>query len=329
MTRFWLGLMLLASLAAPQGLPPQRDHQATLTILDGVGADRTLRLSGEVRVRVEVVGTAPLTVQMDDPLGDANWAVRAGKPTQTVTGADGKQATWRRELVFEPLQPGEHVLAVPALRYKEDDGDWVDVAWKQRPALRVLTQVGKPDVDESRDITDIEPLPPVEPAAAPWPWLAAAGAAVLLAAAAWLVLRRRRAPAPPPDRVALCELERLARQQPATAAEAERHHRELAEVLRQYLEQRFRLPAQRRTSAELAAELRQADVLTQEQQTLLVDVLARCDLAKFAALAEPAACAALVSQARALVEQTAVERPAVVSAGSAPAGRASTPPSWR
>jgi hypothetical protein len=131
----------------------------------------------------------------------------------------------------------------------------------------------------------------------------------------WLLRRRRRVVPLPPDQVALRELDRLARQEPATAAEAERHQRELAQVVRAYLEQRFQLPAQRRTSAELAAEVQKAAVLTAEQQGLLTDVLAGCDLAKFARAAPgAAACRAAVTQARALVEQTAARPPGAATA---------------
>src|SRR5262245_44160050 len=257
---FCLALVGPGGAARAQGLPPQRVKEATFTVVSGVTAERTLRLSGEVRVRVEVVASSPLKVAPEPSKGDANWKIEAGKPTQAVTDAANQVETWRQELVFYPLRPGEHKLPVPGLSYRAGDNKRHVIDWDDPPVLptlRVLTQIGTADVKDAHDITNIEVVEP-EWSAPPWPVFAAAGGGLLLLAAVWWLSRRRRRVVPPsPDRVALGELERLARQEPATAAEVERHQRELAQVVRAYLEQRFQLPAQRRTSAELAAELRQ------------------------------------------------------------------------
>lgn len=312
---------LTSNAARAQGLPPLRKDKATLTILGGVSADRTLRLSDEVRVRVEVVGRSPLVVRAEDGGGDAHWAIEGVKPTQTVTDPVKGEETWRREFVCVPLQPGEHPLPVPGLSYTEgDDEQRHHIDWQQAPpVLRVLTQIGDPDVKAARDITDIEEPPPLPPAASPWPLVLAVVGTLVLLGMGWWALRRRPVVPLPPDRVALRELDRLARQEPTTPADVERHHRELAQVLRTYLEQRYQLPAQRRTSAELTAELARAAVLTPEQQAVLGGILANCDLAKFAGLsAMPAECQAIVTRARTLVEQTAHAASAATAAPTPP-----------
>src|SRR5437763_5395288 len=164
MPRRWLCLIGLACVlsgaaARAQGPPPLRKEKATLTLVSGVTAERTLRLSGEVRVRIEVTGTAPLRVEGEKSAGDANWKVEADETTPGLTDPEKNLATWRRELVFVPLQPGEHALPVPGLSYYEgDDPRRYDVDWKESPGwpvLRVLTQSGKADVQAAHDITDM------------------------------------------------------------------------------------------------------------------------------------------------------------------------------
>jgi hypothetical protein len=317
-----LAWALAVAAARAQALRPQQQKKATLTVVSGVTAERTLRLAGAVRVRIELVGNGSLLVEPEPADGGDSWAVESDKK-QTLPDAARGTVTWRRELVFTPLQPGDHKLPVPGLNYTEDGKeeriDWE--AKQQLPVLHVLTQIGAPDAKDAHDITDVEDIPAPPAFVPPWPVFAAAAAVggLLLAAAGWWLLRRPRRVVPlPPHRVALWELDRLARRAPATAAEAELHHRELARVVRTYLEKRFRLPAQRRTSAELAAVLKASNQLSDEQQALLGDILARCDLAKFARAAPTAdECQAVVTQARTLVEQTA---PAAQPPGHRPAG---------
>src|SRR5213595_4020281 len=81
--RWWclvgLAWALCATTAYAQGLPPLRKEKATVTIVSGVTADRTLRLSGEVRVRIEVNGTAPLRVEGERSEGDGNWKIESDR----------------------------------------------------------------------------------------------------------------------------------------------------------------------------------------------------------------------------------------------------------
>jgi hypothetical protein len=124
-----------------------------------------------------------------------------------------------------------------------------------------------------------EPLPEPSPR---WPAWAAVGAALL--AAFVLLLRRRRTPPavaapassaePPPPGPQVRALERLARlrrQQPQGHDEVQAYYVETSKVVRDYVAERFAVPA---------------DVMTTEQlieiQAPLARVLPDCDLVKFA-----------------------------------------------
>jgi hypothetical protein len=58
----------------------------------------------------------------------------------------------------------------------------------------------------------------------------------------------------------------------------------VSDVVRTYLEERFKLHAPDQTTDEFLAELRESSVLNEEHKALLEDFLTRCDLVKFARL---------------------------------------------
>jgi hypothetical protein len=185
------------------------------------------------------------------------------------------------------------------------------VDWKP-VTIEVHTRIKTTDPSAARDITAIEELPGVEPGGKWLLWVALGCGAVVLAAVAFFLGRRRapRRPPVPPDQWALRELDRLADEAPATAVEVERYHTALSKVVRQYLEKRFQIPAERQTTVEFLAAVRASSALTEAQQTLLGGLLTQCDLAKFARVRPTvAACQALVTQARDFVLETAPPPP--------------------
>jgi hypothetical protein len=176
--------------------------------------------------------------------------------------------------------------------------------------------------EDLHDITGIEPAPPAPPG---WHWsgrkTAAIGLGILLlgslAGLGWTVLRRngRRSPPLPPERWALGELDRIDGLALPAAGAFESYHTLLSDVVRRYLELRYGFPASEQTSAEILHTLTASDAVAEPQRALLRDLLARCDLAKFAGLGGSAdECRATTDGARVFIAET-----------SAPATRTSVP----
>jgi len=137
---------------------------------------------------------------------------------------------------------------------------------------------------ELRGASGIEELPP-KPPVSWWPvWL---GVGIVGAASAGL-LAWRYSRRPPPTIVlapadwALQQLDAIDNQQLPLPAAAERYHTLISDVIREYLEMRFRLHAPRQTTEEFLRSMQQSPHLSAEQQKLLSEFLQRCDLAKFA-----------------------------------------------
>jgi hypothetical protein len=168
-------------------------------------------------------------------------------------------------------------------------------------AIQVRTTIDEPDLKKLRDPTALERVPN----ATSWPWLPWAGVglgtAAVLGLAAYLLRRRSRAAraALTPEALALYELDRLERLRWPEKGRGERFVSLLSNVLRNYLEKKWNLPARRQTTPEFLRTLSAQSVLDEVQSKFLAEFLDQFDLAKFAGV-EPAAsfCDNLAKQVR-------------------------------
>lgn len=268
---------LLAIAAAP---PPLIDERDTSDPARHIRAEARLdtdqvKLSGEVGLTLTVQGPAPLTVTPPKPTltrGDL-WRVREdGPPTRKTTGT---RETWTQAYRLSPLQTGQVQVPLGPVTVRPGSGAEVVLDWGDRKAdfaVRVATSIESPSVDSLRPPADVEqlpPPPPVEGGRSPW-WFLIVPGLLLISAVAVLLGRRRRPAATPRD--APWALGELA--DPALSADR------CAWVLRQYLRFRFGLPAEARTTPELAATLRTDDRLgpaAADWEALLTE----CDAARF------------------------------------------------
>jgi signal transduction histidine kinase len=150
-----------------------------------------------------------------------------------------------------------------------------------------------------------------------WSWLGPALVAVAAALAAFLIWRRlRRRDAIVEARETAADRARLRLREAWNYLERpERFCTLLSEIVRVYLEERFRLRAPEQTTEEFLAYTQQNNVLNQRHRELLGRFLEQCDLVKFAAH-EPARkdLEQLHDAASNFVEETGYELPALTEA---------------
>jgi hypothetical protein len=148
-----------------------------------------------------------------------------------------------------------------------------------------------------------------------WPaWLVVAGVVVLGAAVgaglAIRLIQKKRAPAvaASPQQGAMQEMRRLEAFDLPGQGQQERFSTELSNIVRRYIEQRFRLAATRQTTPEFLAGMGTSARLSSQQQAMLREFLEQCDLAKFAGLSPtPEQCGAMLNAARRFVQDTSFD----------------------
>lgn len=147
-----------------------------------------------------------------------------------------------------------------------------------------------------------------------WTWLGGALLAALAAVLLVLLLRRKRAAAAPPAPEAapiplhqhvLLQLEALERERLWQQGQHKAYQSRLTDLLRGYIEERYRVPALERTTDELMQELR-VSAISDEHRLLLANMLRSADLVKFAkAVPAPQENEQLMQSARRFILETA------------------------
>lgn len=304
----------LTALALVLSAPPPvtqtvRKDGATLRMsgdrLDG--DSMSLRYSSYLTLHLTVTGSDGLEVDaVSADADEKNWLLVSQTRPRVSEPAPGKRS-WQKEFVFDPRKTGDVEAPIVSLRRRDGpDATWKTVEFKGIPVKVIGPEDA--DVKDLRGELPIETLPPVRP----WyRYLPLAGAILLgvalLALLVAVCLRRvRTAISLPPHERALRELEVLAAT-PGAGHSPDWYHTQISSVVRRYLEERFSMPASRQTTEEFFEGVRRGEHLNAEQQDLLRDLLARCDLAKFTGLPpSPEECAETVALARAFIMQTAI-----------------------
>ena len=190
----------------------------------------------------------------------------------------GQTESFRLEIL--PLAVGKLPVAL-AWTFSSPQGD----TELQSPA--VLLDVQEPPIPGAGEILDIKAPRPARPRL--WPWLLAAA----LAWAAYELARRRRRDAGPAashspavderpaEMIAGEALAGLEASELWGAGKFKEFYVRLTDILRQYVERRYAVPATRLTTVELARHLRRAE-LERLVSVMFHELFDRADLVKFA-----------------------------------------------
>jgi hypothetical protein len=251
--------------------------------------DRDVVTVGDViTLTIEVQYESDLTPRMpgaDTPLGE--FEVRDYWTEAPQTGPDGKILA-RALFNLSIFSPG--VMEIPSVEvtYISSDGTRQGTTATEPVEVKVARTLA----DESEDIQDIKP-----PLEIPRDWLpifvAFLGGALLAGIGLYLYrMKSRKAaldesrwaiPDRPPHEVAFEALERIKRSDLLVRGEIPRFHIILAEIIRHYIEGRYRVDALEMASEEVLDGLRHRGV-EKTSISLFERFLEQCDLVKFAKL---------------------------------------------
>lgn len=262
-----------------------------------------------------------------------DWRVRTGARAPAVP-AGGQRLAWRETYEIEFVLPGEYTLPAATLTYTAPvaEGTHAEALSPARLAtetLRVVVLAQGGTAASDADLRTVTVLEPVElpPRRSRWWWLGPLLGLGLLAAVAtgwfiaarwlpklrrWFTGKRGSAPAvasavpePPADQWALGRLRALLARDDLSRGLFREFYYELSDIVRGYIERRFKVSAPEMTTEEFLAAAADDGRFGPELAEVVGRFLQACDLVKYAACRPGRADAeALVEAAREFVERT-------------------------
>lgn len=206
----------------------------------------------------------------------------------------GDRRVYHRRYDLDVYTSGVHAIPAVTIHYGDapiptDANDDSDLAKLSTGPIDIeVTSLLEGEFDPAKfhDVKSVASLPRDRT----WVWIYwSAGAflaALLLLAAIRSVRDRmkqaRKVPIPLPHEWALAQLKSLSEQDWIRRGEIKTYYYRLSEIVRTYIELRFRLMAPERTTEEFLAELRSSNRLSNAHKALLGEFLEACDRVKYA-----------------------------------------------
>jgi hypothetical protein len=225
---------------------------------------------------VEVVVTQPA-----DRLGDFEIVDFGIDPAVQRDGRTVVSRWWR----LVGWSPGDHTIESPPVRYRVPGDEQHDAA-ADTQHVTVASVLG--DANESADIRDIAGPEAVPRDLRPWYLAGGALAALILLVLGWRWLRRRlrraekAVPPRPAHEIAAEALRALRARRLPEVGEFKEFYSALSDIVRRYLEDRFRVRAPEMTTEEFLAATARGAALERSHRALLGTFLGESDLVKFA-----------------------------------------------
>ena len=276
---FFISVGILIAAGGRAGAQEIRVSAKLDTTTIALGDQTILRLRADVPV-----GTAVHLPQLADTLSAKVPIVEAG--TVDTAQSEPGQQTITQTYVITSFDAGMQV--VPELDITVGDSVY------RTEALPL--QVESVAVDTTKAIYDIKQPLDVSYTWLDWLrdnllWVLLVLGGLVLAGVIWYVLKKRKkkpAPAPvevipdiPPHELALNKLHALREQKLWQQGAVKPYHSELSDILRDFLERRYQIPAMEQTTDEIFAALMATD-MPDGQKARLRQVLTLADLVKFA-----------------------------------------------
>jgi len=182
-------------------------------------------------------------------------------------------------------EPGHHLLKSPPVQYRTAGEEQQEAPGDELGVTVESLLEKEPSAADIRDIKAPEPIP------VDWRpyWLLGGGllGAVLIAFVLYRTLNRPKrlaaaAPPPPPHAIAAAELERLRARRLVEQGAFKEYYSELSDVVRRYLEGRFKLRAPEMTTEEFLVAAARDGRLAPAHRRLLGEFMTESDLVKFA-----------------------------------------------
>jgi len=208
--------------------------------------------------------------------------------TEPDSITEGSNITQTQTLYLTAFDSGAY--QIPPLNFYYTSSYSNDTLYKSTNPQDVFVHTVPVDTAQAiKPIKTIQPVPITFREILPWVLVTFIILAIVGAVIYWNYLRKKRKPLMvinkepviPPHEVALKKLDLLEHKKLWQEGRVKEYYVELTEIVREYLEGRYRILALESTTEEIIEDLRNKDI-TAEQMAQLQDLLQRADLTKFA-----------------------------------------------
>ncbi len=212
------------------------------------------------------------------------------KKTTDFSTREGNVVTEGKNYLMTSYSLGEYVIHPFAVKYRAKDGSVKEI--QTNSLYLTLESVDKNKKPES-DIRGVKGVQKIKSRAVRW-ILGLALTGTVITFCVWFYLRQRKKvleagknePPLSPQEEAYLALNQLKNSDLIRKGLVKQYFFQMSEILRRYIERRFRIKALESTTYELIQDL--VPLVTKEQMELVQDMLTFCDLVKFAKYEPPA-----------------------------------------
>lgn len=195
-----------------------------------------------------------------------------------------------RTYVLEPFLSGEYTIPPMTIKFWKKEESEAEAHHIETSQLTVKVTSLLPEDLKDVTLNKIKPPVPLPRSRTIWLWAGMIGAALILSMVVVMILIKRRkrtrgedsGPSLPAHELAYDALDRLIKEDLINQGEIKIFYQRISGIVRQYIENRFRLRAPEQTTEEFLAGMETARDFPKEYQTLLKSFLKHCDLVKFA-----------------------------------------------
>lgn len=236
-----------------------------------------ISLSDGVEATLTIEGPAPVEIELPGRLVDSPaWRVEIGR-SEVLATTEGREL-WRQSIRLIPLQSGELPLTFRPIAFRTSHEVRLRTLRWGSVSIRVSTDIATPDLSSARPLRSSEPLPQADHSWPTWFWVIVV-VLVLLACLVFALHRRRQRPMVTitVEQRALLSLQALDRN-----LRVESVARDVADVVRRYLGDRYEIAAPNLTTEEVIQVLGNSGRIHPDWTKAVERLLRRCDLAKFA-----------------------------------------------
>ncbi len=266
-----------------------------------------LRIGEQVTLSLEVKSDTPLTVLW--PPASPEWA--PFEPVRDSTFAEQvypDSFVYRKDYILAAFDSGQ--LHIPSMPLPFSIGG---ATWDTLHTPEIPVTVDFIEVDTSGAYRPIKPLISFPRAWTEYlPWYIAAFLLLLLVAFVWWWRKRKKKTMEPLEKIdtrpahviALEKLEKLELEALWQKGEVKEYHDRVSDIVREYIEKRFGIPALESTSDELLTFMSKTDIRQRELENLK-SILTIADIVKFArGLPTRDQNVEVMERARAFIEET-------------------------